>query len=42
MEKKKDSLKRFRSISEIHHAFGMPKPRHPLISLTHFDESSGL
>lgn len=39
MEKKKENLKRFRSISEIHQAFGMPKPRHPLISLTHFDEN---
>ncbi|WP_192350069.1 AraC family transcriptional regulator [Algoriphagus sp. Y33] len=40
MKKKKENLKRFRSISEIHQAFGMPKPRHPLISLTHFDESN--
>jgi len=40
MEKKKENLKRFRSISEIHQAFGMPQPRHPLISLTHFNESN--
>ncbi|MCE7053474.1 helix-turn-helix transcriptional regulator [Algoriphagus sp. AGSA1] len=40
MQKKKENLKRFRTISEIHQAFGMPKPRHPLISLTHFDENN--
>jgi AraC family transcriptional activator of pobA len=37
--KKADHL-RFRSISEIHEAFGLPKPQHPLISLTHFDENN--
>lgn len=40
MKKNKENLKRFHSISEIHQAFGMPKPRHPLISLTHFNESN--
>jgi len=40
MKNKEDSLKRFRSISEIHQAFGMPKPQHPLLSLTHFNESN--
>jgi AraC family transcriptional activator of pobA len=37
--KKSDHL-RFRSISAIHEAFGLPKPQHPLISLTHFDEKN--
>jgi AraC family transcriptional activator of pobA len=37
--KKSDHL-RFRSISAIHQAFGLPKPQHPLISLTHFDEKN--
>lgn len=40
MKNKEDSLKRFRSISEIHQAFGMPKPLHPLISLTHFNQDN--
>ncbi|MDT0691454.1 helix-turn-helix transcriptional regulator [Salegentibacter sp. F188] len=40
MKKQKENPKRFRSISEIHQAFGMPQPRHPLISLTHFNESN--
>src|SRR5215217_2998848 len=35
--KKSDHL-RYHSISAIHQAFGLPKPQHPLISLTHFDE----
>lgn len=35
--KKEDPLIRYRSIPEIHKAFGMPKPKHPLVSLTHFD-----
>ncbi|NJI71988.1 AraC family transcriptional regulator [Sphingobacterium kitahiroshimense] len=38
--KNKDELKRFRSISEIHEAFGMGKPQHPLISLSHFNEAN--
>ncbi|RYY59169.1 MAG: AraC family transcriptional regulator [Chitinophagaceae bacterium] len=37
MKSKDDHLKKFRSISEIHKAFGMPKPQHPLMSLTHFN-----
>ncbi|MCE6991151.1 AraC family transcriptional regulator [Dyadobacter sp. CY323] len=37
--KKSDHL-RFRSISAIHQAFRLPKPQHPLISLTHFDENN--
>lgn len=37
---KKKSLVRFRSISESHEAFGLPKPQHPLISLVHFNESN--
>lgn len=40
MKKNEENLKRFRSISEIHQAFGMPKPQHPLLSLTYFDESN--
>ena len=40
MKNNKEDIKHFRSISEIHQAFGMPKPRHPLISLTHFNESN--
>lgn len=32
----------FRSISEIHQAFGLPKPQHPLVSLTRFDENNTL
>ncbi len=31
---------RFRSISESHQAFGLPKPQHPLISLIHFNEEN--
>jgi AraC-like DNA-binding protein len=37
---KKKNLVRFRSISESHEAFGLPKPQHPLISLIHFNESN--
>ena len=37
---KKKNLIRFRSISESHEAFGLPKPQHPLISLVHFNESN--
>nr|WP_315398282.1 helix-turn-helix transcriptional regulator [uncultured Sphingobacterium sp.] len=40
MKKKKENLIRFRSISESHQAFGLPKPQHPLISLVHFNESN--
>lgn len=40
MKNKDDSLKRFRSITEIHQAFGLPKPQHPLISLSHFNENN--
>ncbi|TRW27205.1 helix-turn-helix domain-containing protein [Flavobacterium zepuense] len=36
--KKEENLIRYRSIPEIHEAFGMPKPKHPLVSLTHFDK----
>jgi len=38
MKKKAEKLIRFMSISESHHAFGLPKPQHPLISLMHFNE----
>src|ERR1700743_2848588 len=31
--KKEDISRKFDSISEAHQAFGLPKPRHPLISL---------
>ncbi|KQS27876.1 AraC family transcriptional regulator [Dyadobacter sp. Leaf189] len=37
---KKSDLLRFRSISSIHQALGLPKPQHPLISLTHFNENN--
>ncbi|PWK79134.1 helix-turn-helix protein [Mucilaginibacter oryzae] len=37
---KKKNLVRFRSISESHEAFGLPKPQHPLISLIHFNENN--
>lgn len=37
---KKKNIVRFRSISESHEAFGLPKPQHPLISLVHFNESN--
>jgi len=37
---KKKSIVRFRSISESHEAFGLPKPQHPLISLIHFNEDN--
>lgn len=40
MKKKKENLVRFRSISESHQAFGLPKPQHPLISLVHFHEGN--
>lgn len=40
MKKKKENLVRFRSISESHEAFGLPKPQHPLISLVHFHEEN--
>lgn len=40
MKNKENSLKRFRSISEIHQAFGLPKPQHPLISLMYFNENN--
>jgi AraC family transcriptional regulator, transcriptional activator of pobA len=33
--KKEENLLRFRTIADIHAAFGYPKPKHPLISLTH-------
>lgn len=36
----KKKLIRFRSISESHEAFGLPKPQHPLISLVHFNEDN--
>ncbi|MEH6682003.1 MAG: helix-turn-helix transcriptional regulator [Sediminicola sp.] len=39
---KEEQLIRFRSITEIHKAFGMPKPKHPLVSLTHFDKDHQL
>ncbi|MDR7131817.1 AraC-like DNA-binding protein [Algoriphagus sp. 4150] len=38
--KKKGTVFKFRSISEMHLAFGLPKPLHPLLSLTHFDHNN--
>lgn len=35
--KKEEPLIRYSSIPEIHKAFGMPGPQHPLISLSYFD-----
>lgn len=40
MKKKDEKLIRFLSITESHHAFGLPKPQHPLISLMHFNENN--
>lgn len=40
MKHKEDKLIRFISISESHQAFGLPKPKHPLISLIHFNEEN--
>ena len=37
---RKKNIIRFRSISESHEAFGLPKPQHPLISLIHFSENN--
>ena len=37
---KKKNLVRFKTISESHEAFGLPKPQHPLISLVHFHEGN--
>jgi AraC family transcriptional activator of pobA len=37
---KNKKIIRFRSISESHEAFGLPKPQHPLISLIHFSENN--
>lgn len=36
MMKKEQSLVRFHTLSEMHRAFGLPKPQHPLVSLSHF------
>lgn len=38
--KKEPNLVRLKSINEIHDACGLPKPRHPLISLTHITKKS--
>ncbi|MBD8084165.1 helix-turn-helix domain-containing protein [Chryseobacterium caseinilyticum] len=38
--KKEKNLIRFQSINEIHDACGIPKPKHPLISLTHIEKES--
>ncbi|WP_316777811.1 AraC family transcriptional regulator [Pedobacter antarcticus] len=35
--KKQQNVGRLKSINEIHEACGLPKPKHPLISLTHVD-----
>lgn len=40
MKSKEGKLVRFISISESHEAFGLPKPKHPLISLTQFYEKN--
>ncbi|PZR20775.1 MAG: AraC family transcriptional regulator [Flavobacterium psychrophilum] len=37
---KKKNLVRFKTISESHEAFGLPKPQHPLVSLVHFHEGN--
>ncbi len=38
--KKDGSLIRITSIADVHQAFGLPKPQHPLVSLTHFNEKN--
>jgi AraC family transcriptional activator of pobA len=38
MKKQEDKIFAIRSITEIHKAFGLPKPKHPLISLINFNE----
>lgn len=38
--KKEQNLVRLQSINEIHDACGLPKPKHPLISLTHIEKES--
>lgn len=40
MKNSGDNLIRFISIPETHKAFGLPEPKHPLISLVHFNESN--
>lgn len=40
MKSKDDKLIRFISISESHHAFGLPAPQHPMISLVHFNQDN--
>ncbi len=36
--KKQQSIARLKSINDIHDACGLPKPKHPLVSLTHIDK----
>lgn len=36
--KKDGNIIRINSISEVHHAFGLPKPQHPLISVMNFTQ----
>ncbi|RYC51027.1 helix-turn-helix domain-containing protein [Flagellimonas olearia] len=38
--KSKNHIFKFRSIFEMHQAFGIRKPQHPLISITHFNKSN--
>ncbi|MFB5946440.1 helix-turn-helix domain-containing protein [Albibacterium profundi] len=38
MKKPEDKIFTIHSITEIHKAFGLPKPKHPLISLINFNE----
>lgn len=38
MKKQGNKIFTIRSITEIHKAFGLPKPKHPLISLINFNE----
>ncbi|WP_338119828.1 AraC family transcriptional regulator [Paraflavitalea pollutisoli] len=35
MKKEENSLQRFETLSDAHRAFGLPQPKHPLISLLH-------
>lgn len=36
------NINRLQSINEIHDACGLPKPKHPLISLTHIEKESNV
>jgi AraC family transcriptional regulator, transcriptional activator of pobA len=40
--KKEEQLVRFTSIPDLHAAFGLPQPKHPLVSLNYFDVENPL